>query len=148
MRSSSSPTTRLIASAPRRLAWRRASSTGASARSATGPTHLTSLSGILQSWPRSLYRSHADETAHRRAASIRGSHDLRKLSLPPPPEREGRSGVWCTTTHSYLPPQQRGTPVKAGPKSCQEAQVTALNAAFLERFVQQNRHGGSRGVPV
>jgi len=67
-----------------------------------GPTRLTSLSGILQSWPRSLYRGHAGGTAHRRTASIRGTRDLKRPSLPPSPRR--RRWKWGLVYYDTLIP--------------------------------------------
>jgi hypothetical protein len=38
------------------------------------------------------------------------------------------------------PPQERGTPVKTGAKRREQTQVTPLDAAFLERLMQENGH--------
>ena len=64
----------------------------------------------------------------------------------PLPEGEGWGLVYSNT--DCLPPQERGTPVKTGPKCREQTQVTPLDAAFLEGLVQENGHRGSGGVAV
>jgi hypothetical protein len=59
----------------------------------------------------------------------------------PLPEGEGEErGLVYSNTQYCLPPQERGTPVKTGPKRREQTQVTPLDAAFLERLVQENGH--------
>ena len=58
----------------------------------------------------------------------------------PNPLPEGEEGGWCTPLQYCLPPQERGTPVKTGPKRREQTQVTPLEAAFLEGLVQENGH--------
>jgi hypothetical protein len=60
--------------------------------------------------------------------------------LTPTLSQVGVRGLVYAKTQYCLPPQERGAPVKTGPKRREQTQVTPLDAAFLKRLVQENGH--------